>query len=101
MLSCNDELEEKDKAKVHVHRLNKANGENCQVSYFEKTDEWVISSKNVAVFVSNLEDLKLYKEERYQFAALMAQEWFRFLEAKKKDEIEALKKDMRGFSIVG
>ncbi len=26
VLSCNDELEEKDRAKVHVYRLNKANG---------------------------------------------------------------------------
>ena len=86
---------------MHVHRLNKANGENCQVSYFEKTDEWVISSKNVAVFLSNVEDLKFYKEERYQFAALMAQAWFHFLENKKKDDIEALKKDLNGFSIVG
>ena len=26
VLSCNEELEEKDKAKCHVYRLNKANG---------------------------------------------------------------------------
>ena len=51
VLSCNEELENKDKAKVHVYRLNKANGENAQVSYFEKLDQWIISSKNVSILV--------------------------------------------------
>jgi hypothetical protein len=72
VLSCNDELELEHKAKVHAYRLNKANGENCQVSYFPPTEEWVVSSKNVSVFVGEPADLKFYKEERYQFATLMA-----------------------------
>jgi hypothetical protein len=87
VLSCNEELEPQHKAKVHVHRLNKANGENSQVSYFPATDEWVVSSKNVSVFVKEPADIKLYKEERYQFAALMAEQWFALLADKKKEEL--------------
>jgi len=40
--------------------LNKANGENAQVSYFKPTDEWVVSSKNVAILVKTVEDVKKY-----------------------------------------
>jgi hypothetical protein len=60
VLSCNDELEEKDKAKCHVYRLNKANGENAQVSFFKPTGEWVVSSKNVSIFLQSPEDIKRY-----------------------------------------
>ncbi len=71
------------------------------MGYFEQTDEWVISSKNVSIFVSHPEDLKLYKEERYQFALLMAEAWFDIIGKKEKGEIELLKKELRGRTIVG
>lgn len=87
VLSCNEELEPQHRAKVHVYRLNKANGENCQVAYYAPTDEWVVSSKNVSVFVREPADLKLYKEERYQFATLMGEAWFSMLADKKKEEL--------------
>ena len=34
VLSCNEDLEQNDKAKVHLYKLNKANGENAQVSFY-------------------------------------------------------------------
>jgi hypothetical protein len=70
-----------------VYRLNKANGENCQVGYFAATDEWVVSSKNVSVFVREPADIKLYKEERYQFAVLMAEQWFAILADRKQEDL--------------
>ena len=84
MLSCNEELPAEHKAKVHVFRLNKANGENAQVSYFPPTDSWVVSSKNVSIFVREPADIKLYEGERYGFAILIAQTWFNLLADKKK-----------------
>ena len=51
--------------------------------------------------VSDVTDIKLYKEERYQFAILMAYAWFNILKDKKKDEIELLKKDLNGHTIIG
>lgn len=101
VLSCNDELEPEHKAKVHVFRLNKANGENAQISYFAPTNEWMVSSKNVSIFVGGPADVKLYQGDRYSFAALMALTWFDLLKDKKKDEIEELKRDLTGKALVG
>lgn len=61
VLSCNEELEPKDKAKVHIYRLNKANGENAQVSFYPQTDEWIISSKNVSIMIKEMKDVKNYQ----------------------------------------
>lgn len=101
VLSCNDELEEKDKAKCHVYRLNKANGENAQVSFFKPTGEWVVSSKNVSIFLQSPEDIKRYDGERYSFAKLMAETWFNILKGKNKNEIQELKQALIGRTIIG
>jgi len=101
VLSCNEELAPEHKAKVHVFRLNKANGENAQVSYFPVTDEWVVSSKNVSVFVKDAADIKTYQGERYGFAALIAKTWFELLKGKNKDQIAELKQDLTGRALVG
>ena len=101
VLSCNDELEPKDKAKAHIYRLNKANGENAQVSFYEPLNEWVISSKNVSIFVKDANDIKLYKGERYGFSILIAEAWFNILKELPKPQLEALKKDLHGKTLVG
>jgi hypothetical protein len=101
VLSCNEELPPEHKAKVHLYRLNKANGENAQISYFAPTDEWVISSKNVSIFVKEPLDIKLYQGERYGFAALMANTWFNLLEGRSKNELQELKEDLTGKTLVG
>ena len=101
VLSCNEELPPEHRAKVHVYRLNKANGENAQISYFPPTDEWVASSKNVSVFVKDPVDLKLYQGERYGFAKLIASTWFELLKNRKKNDIEELKKDLTDRALVG
>jgi hypothetical protein len=36
-------------AYVEVYKLNKANGENAQVSYFGPANAWIFSSKNVTI----------------------------------------------------
>lgn len=87
VLSCNDELPVEHKAKVHVYRLNKANGENAQISYFPPLDSWMVSSKNVSIFVREPIEIKHYQGERYGFAALMAQTWFALIADKKKNEL--------------
>lgn len=84
-----------------MYRLNKANGENAQVSFYPDFDEWLISSKNVSVLVKTREDLKLYQGERYEFALEIADTWFNIIEKKDKKEIELLKKDLIGRTFVG
>jgi hypothetical protein len=81
--------------------LNKANGENAQISYFHLTDQWVVSSKNVSILVSEPADIKSYEGERYGFAALIARTWFALLEGRSKASIEDLKKDLVGKTLVG
>jgi hypothetical protein len=84
VLSCNEELAPEHQAKCHLFRLNKANGENAQISFFPATNEWVISSKNVSVLVAERADLKAYEGDRYQFSILIAEAWFNIIENKKK-----------------
>ena len=36
---------------VAIYRLEKANGENAQVSYLSEVDAWVVCSKNVSILV--------------------------------------------------
>ena len=52
--------------------MSKANGENCQVSYFEELDAWVIASKNVALLARSAKDIDYYEGERFNFARLIA-----------------------------
>ena len=77
-----------------MYRLNKANGENAQVSYFKPTDEWVVSSKNVSIFVKTVDDIKRYDGERYSFAKLIGTTWFNIIKEKSKNEILKLKEDL-------
>ena len=86
---------------MHLYRLNKANGENAQVSFYFPLNEWVVSSKNVSIFVKDPNDIKLYKGERYGFAILIAEAWFKLLADLSKEQIEGLKKDMHGRTLVG
>lgn len=46
-------------------------------------------------------DVKLYKEERYQFAAMMAEKWFGLIADKKQEELSGLKKALSGRTLVG
>ena len=47
--------------KVRIYQTEKANGENCQVSYFRPIDAWLVSSKNVSILAKSRSDVKLYE----------------------------------------
>lgn len=101
VLSCNEELQPKDKAKVHIYRLNKANGENAQVSYYPQTDEWIISSKNVSIMIKEMKDVKNYQGQRYGFAILIAQAWLQIVSNLNKNQVQELKKELVGKTMIG
>lgn len=87
---------------VTVYKTNKANGENAQVSYFSSFDAWVVSSKNVSMIVRSREDCELYrKKERFQFAHLIAEEWFNYIDRTEVGTIQALKAVLDGHTLVG
>ena len=45
---------------VFIYKTIKANGENVQISFNEKINYWIISSKNVALLARNENDLNAY-----------------------------------------
>ncbi len=66
---------------VKIYNLNKANGENAQVSFCSELNLWSISSKNVSLVAEKIGDLTSYTESRFDFAKLIANEWFRIIAA--------------------
>jgi hypothetical protein len=55
----------------------------------------------VSVLAQSVVDLKHYDEERYQFAKLIAETWFKIIADKNKEQLEKLKDDLNGKTIVG
>jgi hypothetical protein len=64
---------------VSIFKMVKSNGVNAQISYLRSEDAWVIASKNVALLAKNLSDVESYgdKGDRYNYARLIAERWFR------------------------
>ena len=86
---------------VVVFEANKANGENCQISWVPQAGAWVVSSKNVAMLLRTLEDTQYYIGDRYHFAEIIAREWFATLKKLSAPQIEAIKECLGEYTIVG
>lgn len=87
---------------VTVYKLVKANGENAQISWSDKLQGWVIASKNVGIVARDSKDLEEYSEERYHFAKLIAETWFKYVDKIKEDGmLEDLKKELDSRTFVG
>lgn len=84
---------------VEVYQTEKANGENVQVGFVKEIDKWIISSKNCSLVAGSEEEIRRCGEERYNFAKLIAIEWFNYL--KRCPDVEGLKRDIDGKSLVG
>ncbi|OII74306.1 uncharacterized protein cubi_01150 [Cryptosporidium ubiquitum] len=89
--------------------LEKLDGENSQISYFDVTDQWVIGSKNVTILCSDISDLEniYYNKNRYQSAKSSAYSWFHTLEQFKmysmedyETEINNLKKFLKNNTLL-
>lgn len=48
--------------KVRIYQTEKANGENCQISYFRPVDSWLVSSKNVSILAKSRNDVEFYEK---------------------------------------
>ena len=84
---------------VDVYRTSKANGENCQVSYVQETDSWIVCSKNVSMLVQREEDMERYGGERYEYAKKMCGAWMRMV--KRAPDLNTLKQVMSVYTAVG
>jgi len=88
---------------IEVFKLLKANGENCQISWIDATQAWLIASKNVSLLARNIEDISEYTKDRFYYAKLIGKTWFNILEkiARKGVDIAALKGLLKKHSIIG
>lgn len=68
----------RDGKAVTILKLNKANGENAQVSYFAPTHQWVVCSKNVSLLAQDMNEVSQpqWADHRYRFARQIAEVWF-------------------------
>lgn len=89
------------KETVVVIESNKANGENCQISWVAEVGAWSIASKHVSMLLRSLDDVSLYISDRFHFAELIAREWFTIIKQMKPERVEAVKECLRDFTLVG
>lgn len=84
---------------VRVYKTEKANGENCQVTYIEELDAWLVSSKNVAVVFKKSSDFETYTDARYTYALAMSKAWLKLL-GKVTDQ-QAIKDVFKNHTAIG
>ena len=90
-------------ALISVTRLQKANGENAQVSYHAATGQWVLCSKNVSILASCASELELpqWADRRYRFARQIAALWFLQLSALEESSCGVLKDTLASRTLIG
>ncbi|CAE8612692.1 unnamed protein product, partial [Polarella glacialis] len=89
--------------RILVSRLEKANGENAQVSYMSATGQWVLCSKNVSLLASAPSEVSLpqWSDHRYRFARHVAELWFDQLGRLEERGREALREALAARTLVG
>ena len=90
---------------LSVYLTEKANGENCQITYCGAFQCWIISSKNVSIAVRNENDIEWYEtqaspKERYVFCIEFAKVWFDIVTNRIKDKIEEFKIEMNNYTLI-
>ena len=90
-------------ALISVTRLQKANGENAQVSYHAATGQWVLCSKHVSILASCASELELpqWADRRYRFARQVAALWFLQLSALEESSCGVLKDKLASRTLIG
>ena len=88
---------------VELSRLDKANGENAQVSFFTGTGQWVLCSKNVSMLAANAAEIELpqWSDRRYRFARHVAELWFAQLMALPDTSRKNLEETLSSRTLVG
>ena len=85
-----------------VFLLEKANGENAQVSFVSECDAWLVSSKNVSLLLRTTADLVQYSGERYEYALMIGQAWLeKVLPAAGSENLDKIKQLFSRYTAVG
>ena len=90
-------------AAISVTKLQKANGENVQVSYHAATGQWVLCSKNVSILASCASELELpqWADRRYRFARQIGALWFVQMTALEESSRKTLKETLASATLIG
>jgi hypothetical protein len=86
---------------VKIVETNKANGENCQISWVPDCGCWAIASKNVCVLLRSVEDISLYVGDRFHFAEIIAREWFAQMKKFTQAQIDSIKECLKDYTLIG
>ncbi|CAD8111001.1 unnamed protein product [Paramecium sonneborni] len=94
-------------SQIKITQMEKANGENAQISYNKTLDCWIIGSKNVTLLCQNECELQLYdpsttndsQDQRYRFAIKIAKEWLKIIDSSEK--VEQIKNQLDGLTLIG
>ncbi|CAK9062974.1 unnamed protein product [Durusdinium trenchii] len=86
-----------------VTRLEKANGENAQVSYHADSAKWVLCSKNVSLLASTASELQLpqWQDRRYRFARQIGAVWFLQLSKLEDSSQLCLRETLSSATLIG
>ena len=89
---------------VLVYSTRKANGENAQIAWLPMFKAWLICSKNISLVARTRKDLadECYKDQRYQFAKLIGEEWFNIvMQLRKASKLDQFISDIQNKTLVG
>lgn len=80
--------------------LEKANGENAQITFSARLDSWVLCSKNVSQIVRGEEDIEhpSFDSQRYRFTKLIARAWFQKI---KNLDQQLIKNKLKDHCLIG
>lgn len=101
-----------DECRIDIYRTVKVKGHNCQVSYSESLDAWIIGSRNHFCIMKDKKDLNFINCAKYLLLIIIREVayilykigtyWWEFLErlriAKKLQDFVV---DMRGLTLIG
>ena len=82
----------KDGCTIKLYQTEKANGENCQISYISRLDSWLISSKNVSILARTRKEIDEYEKQYLKELNLKEQEE---LNRKKEEELNRKEEELK------
>lgn len=82
-----------------MHYIEKANGENAQISY--SNGLWVVCSKNRVMFVKEEKDLDSMDRSRFVLTTEIARSWFGYYNKLSAEQQNQLKQDLEELTLIG
>ena len=94
-------LKSGDQCTVDMVKMTKSNGLPILISYDDFTCCWLIGTEKETIAVLKKDDIEMYPRYEFENSKQVAHMFFDMLKDFKPDEIESLKQELNGFTIVG